>query len=312
MRSNTLSKTNKQIFLFGPTASGKTQLVEDFFSDGYQIINADSVQVYRYLDIGSAKPSSELLDKIRHYNVNILDPWEQFTVGEFIKRSDDAAETIAAEGDIPLITGGTAFYFRHYLYGLSEAPTADPLVRERVHAMLLEEGNTALHERLMKADPVSGARISINDTYRITRALEVYYQTGRPLSSFELSSIPRNGMDPLIIGLNRERDELYERIDRRVDIMFEEGLVDEIRMLKRMGADSSWPGMGAIGYREFLEAERSGEHSLSVIKDRIKTASRRYAKRQITFFSSFPSVHWIHPDDTKALKKLLDSYLLGE
>lgn len=312
MRSNTLSKTNKQIFLFGPTASGKTQLVEDFFSDGYQIINADSVQVYRYLDIGSAKPSSELLDKIRHYNVNILDPWEQFTVGEFIKRSDEAAETIAAEGDIPLITGGTAFYFRHYLYGLSEAPTADPAVRERVNAMLFEVGNTALHEMLMKADPVSGARISINDTYRITRALEVYYQTGRPLSSFELPSIPRNGMDPLIIGLNRERDELYERIDRRVDIMFEEGLVDEIRMLKRMGADSSWPGMGAIGYREFLEAERSGEHSLSVIKDRIKTASRRYAKRQITFFSSFPSVHWIHPDDTEALEKLLDSYLLGE
>lgn len=312
MRSSTASKTNKQVFLFGPTASGKTQLVEDFFSDGYQIINADSVLVYRYLDIGSAKPSEELLNRIHHYNVDILDPWEQFTVGEFIKRSDEAASEITGEGDIPLVTGGTAFYFRHYLYGLSEAPTADPSVRARVQELLESEGKEALHERLLAVDPVSGGRININDTYRITRALEVYYQTGRPLSSFELPSVPRNGMRPLIIGLDRDRDELYERIDRRVDIMFDEGLVDEIRRLKRMGADSTWPGMGAIGYREFIEAERSGEHSLSVIKDRIKTASRRYAKRQLTFFSSFDGVHWIHPDDTSALRKLLDEYLLSE
>ncbi|MGN0906578.1 MAG: tRNA (adenosine(37)-N6)-dimethylallyltransferase MiaA [Bullifex sp.] len=310
MRSNTPSKINKQVFLFGPTASGKTQLVEDFFSDGFQIINADSVQVYRYLDIGSAKPSEELLSRIHHYNVDILDPWEQFTVGEFIKRSDEAARQIVREGDIPLVTGGTAFYFRHYLYGLSEAPTADPEVRQHVQSLLDSEGKEALHERLEKADPVSAGRISINDTYRITRALEVYYQTGRPLSSFELPSQPRNGMKPLIIGLERPRDELYERIDRRVDIMFREGLVDEIRKLKAMGADSSWPAMGAIGYREFLEAEKTGEDSVSLISGKIKTASRRYAKRQITFFSSFPGVHWIHPDDTSGLEKILAEYLL--
>ena len=312
MRSNTASKRNKQVFLFGPTASGKTKLVEDFFSDGYQIINADSVQVYRHLDIGSAKPSKELLEKITHYNVDILDPWEQFTVGDFITRSDEAVRKIESEGDIPLITGGTAFYFRHFLYGLSEAPTADKTVRSQVQLLLQEKGNAALHEMLMKADPVSGGRINVNDTYRITRALEVYLQTGKPLSSFALPTEPRNGMKPLIIGLDRYRDELYRRIDLRVDIMFREGLVDEIKSLMKMGASSFWLGMGAIGYREFLEAMESGEHSLSLISDRIKTASRRYAKRQITFFSSFSDVHWIHPDDTSALKKLLDDYLLSE
>lgn len=309
MKSNIPSKKNKIIFLFGPTASGKTQLVEDYFSNGYQIINADSVQVYRYLDIGSAKPSLELLKKIKHYNVDILDPWEQFTVGEFIKNSDIAVQEIYSCGDIPLVTGGTAFYFKHFLYGLSEAPTADENIRAKVNDMLNTLGLEKLYELLNTYDPISGSRININDSYRITRALEVYYQTGKPLSSFALPTTPRNNMDPLIIGLDRDRDELYERIDKRVDIMFEDGLVEEIKKLKSMGGTLAWPALGAIGYREFFDASLTGEASLKIIKDKIKTASRRYAKRQLTFFRSFKNVNWIHPDDRESLEVLLNSYL---
>ena len=309
MKSNIPSKKNKIIFLFGPTASGKTQLVEDFFSNGYQIINADSVQVYRHLDIGSAKPSLELLKKIKHYNVDILDPWQQFTVGDFIKNSDNAVKEIYSSGDIPLVTGGTAFYFKHFLYGLSDAPTADEKVRTMVNDMLLSLGLESLYEKLKEVDIVSAARININDSYRITRALEVYYQTGKPLSSFNLPTKPRNDMKPLIIGLDRDRDELYERIDKRVDIMFQEGLVEEIKKLKKMGGTLNWPALGAIGYREFFDANVSGEASIKIIKDKIKTASRRYAKRQLTFFRSFNNVNWVHPDNREKLTSLLEDYL---
>lgn len=309
MKSNIPSKKNKIIFLFGPTASGKTQLVEDFFSNGYQIINADSVQVYRHLDIGSAKPSLELLKKIKHYNVDILDPWQQFTVGDFIKNSDNAIKEIYSSGDIPLVTGGTAFYFKHFLYGLSDAPTADEKVRTMVNDMLLSLGLESLYEKLKEVDIVSAARVNINDSYRITRALEVYYQTGKPLSSFNLPTKPRNDMNPLIIGLDRDRDELYERIDKRVDIMFQEGLVEEIKKLKKMGGTLNWPALGAIGYREFFDANVSGEASVKIIKDKIKTASRRYAKRQLTFFRSFNNVNWIHPDNREKLTSLLEDYL---
>lgn len=309
MKSNIPSKKNKIIFLFGPTASGKTQLVEDFFSNGYQIINADSVQVYRHLDIGSAKPSLELLKKIKHYNVDILDPWQQFTVGDFIKNSDNAIKEIYSSGDIPLVTGGTAFYFKHFLYGLSDAPTADEKVRTMVNDMLLSSGLESLYEKLKEVDIVSAARVNINDSYRITRALEVYYQTGKPLSSFNLPTKPRNDMNPLIIGLDRDRDELYERIDKRVDIMFQEGLVEEIKKLKKMGGTLNWPALGAIGYREFFDANVSGEASVKIIKDKIKTASRRYAKRQLTFFRSFNNVNWIHPDNREKLTSLLEDYL---
>lgn len=312
MKLSTPSKKNKIIFLFGPTASGKTQLVEDFFSNGYEIINADSVQVYRHLDIGSAKPSLELLKKIKHYNVDILDPWEQFTVGEFVKRSDEAVTQIYESGNIPLVTGGTAFYFKHFLYGLAESPIADQGVRDKVKAMLDEKGVQELFKILKSVDPISAEKINVNDAYRITRALEVYYQTGRGISSFAIPSTPRNNMKPLIIGLDRDRNELYERIDKRVDIMFDEGLVDEIKKLCKMGASLAWPGIGGIGYREFFDAKISGEASIKIIKDNIKSASRHYAKRQLTFFKSFDNVVWIHPDDKDKLKTILDNYLYSE
>ena len=310
MRSHTPpTKRNKLIFLFGPTASGKTALTEELFCDGFQIINADSVQVYKGLDIGSAKPSKELMEKIPHHLVDVLNPDEQFTVGTFLQLGDEAKEKIYTSGDIPVVTGGTAYYFKHFLYGLSEAPTADVAIRAKVEKMLKEEGGANLYKRLSEVDPISAKRININDVYRITRALEVYYQSGRPLSSFTIPNSYRNGIDPLIIGLERDKDELKERIALRVELMFKEGLVDEVRRLMREGAKASWPGMQGIGYREFFTAREKGCSTISSIKSEIITNSKKYAKRQMTFFRSFPNVHWIDAEDKKGAKELIKEYL---
>ncbi len=312
MKSSTQQVTRKNkpiIFLFGPTASGKTSLVEALFTSGYQIVNADSVQVYRHLDIGSAKPSEELMGKIRHHLVNILDPWQQFTVGQFIEKADEAVDSIYADGDIPLVTGGTAFYFKHFLYGLSSAPVADEGIRRRVDEELKRDGAQALYERLRQADPVSAARININDTYRITRALEVWYQSGRPLSSFALPDKPRRGMRPLVLNIVRDREDLYRRIEQRVDEMFSLGLVDEIRKLRKMGAEPSWPGLTGIGYAEFFSAFDNGCSSMDDIKNAICRNSRHYAKRQMTFFRSFSDVVDIHPDDLDSIRSVVRCYL---
>ena len=311
MRSSTRpTRRNKPlIFIFGPTASGKTALVERLFSTGYQIVNADSVQVYRYLDIGSAKPSSELMEKIPHHLVNILEPWQQFTAGMFVQLADEAVDRIYSLGDIPVLTGGTAFYFKNFLYGLSRAPECDPEIRAQVAAELKEKGAHALHRQLGEVDPASAQRINVHDTYRITRALEVYYQSGRPLSSFALPNEPRFGMKPLILNLVRDRQELHHRIELRVEQMFDQGLADEIRQLKRMKAGSSWPALVAIGYSEFFRAFDNGCADISTIKADIIRNTKQYAKRQMTFFRSFADAVDVNPDDTAAVEAVLKDYL---
>ncbi len=245
------------LFLFGPTAVGKTALLRDFFSDGFEVVNADSVQVYRGLDIGSAK--KPLPESPRHHLIDILEPDEAFNVASFIRLADEACRDILSRGLTPVLSGGTAYYFKHFLYGLSEAPEVDPDVRASVGQWMKSLGNgrearEAAHARLAEVDPVSAARINVNDVYRITRAIEVYLQTGLPLSSFALPSAPRGGMKPLVIGLYREKEDLSSRIRLRVDEMFRMGLTEEIRRLLAAGASSRWQSMGAIGYREFIEA----------------------------------------------------------
>jgi len=311
MRSNTHTKSQSKraILLFGPTASGKTEIVSTLFGNGYEIISADSVQVYKYLDIGSAKPSKELMERIPHHLVDFLSPEKEFTVADFVSAVDKTTEDIWDRGNIPVIAGGTAFYFKNWIYGLSKAPASDPVVRNEVLDLLEREGKGEIHKRLIGVDPVSAKRINPNDSYRLTRALEVYIQTGKPLSSFLRPTEPRLSFEPLLIGLGRDKAELDERIKMRVEMMFSEGLVDEFRMLMRMGATESWPSMSAIGYREFFQALGSGEYGISGIKDLICVNSKKYAKRQMTFFRSFKGVNWFHPDDKAGIKGVISQYL---
>ena len=313
---------NKAVFLFGPTAVGKTRLLFDFFSAIGEVVNADSVQVYRNLDIGSAKADNTITERIPHHLIDILDPWESYNVADFIRLADKACTDIWSRGKLPVISGGTAFYFKHFMYGLSDAPQSDPETRAAVQLFIRGQGLKKAHDYLKIVDPVSAERINENDSYRISRAIEVYRTSGKPLSSFALPTKSRNNMQILSIGLMRDKVELKERIRERVDIMFNQGLVDEIRKLMEMGAVPSWQSMQGIGYSEFMDVlfdpvygdqlktiDELTEDDIAAIREKIVSDSVHYAKRQMTFFRSFADVKWIDAEDTEALKKELDSFL---
>ena len=292
--------------LFGPTAVGKTALTEELFSKGFEIINADSVQVYRFLDIASAKPEKELVEKIPHHLVDIRFPWEQYNSGDFCKDAERLIKEINERGNIPLITGGTAYYFKQLLYGPSSTPESNPKTREEIQRTIDDIGLDKAYEMLMSLDMEAAKKIDKNDRYRISRALEVIKDTGRPLSSFPVSDTLREDIDFVIIGLKREKKELEDRIRKRVDIMFDSGAVREMKALLSMGADLSWPGMQGIGYREWFNAMESGEVNISIIKDMIIRSSIKYAKRQMTFFSSFSDTLWFSPNEIEKIKGYLE------
>ncbi len=320
------------IFLFGPTGVGKTDLLLDLFagndSPTAEIINADSMQVYRHMDIGSAKPTADLRSRLPHHLIDIRNPNEQFHAGDFVTLAETLSDDIAAGGRMPVVSGGTAFYFRTLLYGLPGTPGGDPAVRAVMHAREATAGLDGLYRDLSRIDPESASRISPNDRYRIVRALEVYYASGTPLSRFRVPQEPRKDLDVLRIGLNRPRQELYARIDRRVETMFESGLVAEVENLVRSGYLPQDPGFRGIGYREFSDwyrraepgAEEGGsdrftdwlssldESTGEEIKAEIKRDSRRYAKRQITFFKQIPDIRWFHPQEVGAISQAIGQF----
>lgn len=299
----------KAIVIFGPTAVGKTALTEKLFSTGFEIINSDSVQVYRGLDIGSAKPEKELQQKIVHHLVDIRDPHQQYTVGDFLHDAETLIYEINGRGNIPLLTGGTAYYFKQLIYGQAKTPAADLSIRKKIKKLIDENGTDWAFEELRRVDSISSERINPNDIYRVSRALEVYYQSGKPLSEFSLGTKIRDDIDFLIIALLRDKAELDRRIEMRVDQMFSSGLYSEIKRLMANGAQSTWPGMQGIGYHEFFTALESGEYTIERIKKEIVQNSKKYAKRQMTFFRSFEDAIFISPDDIAKIEKLVDDFL---
>jgi tRNA dimethylallyltransferase len=306
---STNSKNNiKVVLLFGPTAAGKTDLIATLFTRGFEIINADSEQVYRGLSIGTAKPNGELLTRIPHHLIDILDPEQQFTVGDFVHAADRLARDIYTRGGIPVVSGGAAFYIRHFVFGLPAAPPSNKSVRAAVKRDLDQKGSAFLYDELQKKDPEGAMKIKPADIYRVTRALEVIRQTGKPLSSFTLSRQPRSEYAFLSIGLTLPRDDLKIRIDRRVEKMFASGLEGEIQSLLAKGYTSSSPGMRGIGYREFFPPSGT-QPSRDDIKTAIKLHSLQYAKRQMTFFKSMPNTRWFHPDEIDAVRNLVEDFI---
>ena len=302
-------RSNPLIFLFGPTGVGKTELLQQLFTKHFAVVNADSKQIYRYMNIGSAKPEPALLQEIPHYLIDIKDPWEQFSVGAFVKLADQACLEIRDQGKVPIISGGTAYYFKQFYFGLPKSPKSDPVTRSKIAGLVKTHGLEWCYSRLQTIDPISAERIHPDDSYRITRALEVYEAAGRPLSSFSIPHKAREGMNPLIIGLTRDKAELEKRIVERVKSMFSKGLEQEIEQLMEMGAQADWPGMQGIGYREFFIAKENPDMATEDIAQLIIRNSRLYAKRQMTFFKSLPNVQWVHPDDTETLTTLAKPYL---
>ncbi len=307
--------------LFAPTACGKTALVKNLFAKGglslfkgrAEIISADSQAVYRYMDIGTAKPSPEERKEIPYHLVDVLEPDCQFGAGDFVEAADRLCPEIFARGNLPVVAGGTGFYISSFLKGLPETPQSDPVVREKIKARLAAEGNGALYHELKTVDRTYAKKISIHDGFRIVRALEVYYSTGRPLSSFEIPESLRKMYSFCTVILSRSREDLYSRIDKRVDLMFEQGLEKEIENLKKKGYGADSPGMKAIGYSEFFRGD-ADKAQIARIKEEIKHSSRRYAKRQYTIMRSIPGARVIELDengfsDGKPVEELVSTEL---
>jgi tRNA dimethylallyltransferase len=285
------------------------------------------MQVYRGMDIGTAKPGAEERAQLPHHLIDIRNPSEQFNVGDFVRLARQACADISRRGKLAVVSGGTGFYLKNFILGLPEAPPSDAEIRAQLKRELAEKGAQTLRAELAAGDPVSAARIHLNDEYRLLRALEVLRLCGRPLSSFNVSgaaavsspdsAVPSSsGEAPvhfrfLIIGLTRPRDELYRRINERCAAMFRSGLPGEVRRLYEAGYTPHDPGLRAIGYREFFvedwehetdAADTSGSPSppgyrlsqdLAGVEALVAQNSRRYAKRQLTFFASIPDVRWI-------------------
>jgi tRNA dimethylallyltransferase len=261
------------------------------------------MQVYRGMDIGTAKPSAEERRQIPHHLIDIRNPDEQFNVGEFVRLAGEACLDIARRGKLPVISGGTGFYLKNFILGLPEAPPSDPEVRANLKRELREQGAGVLMNELALSDPLSAGRIHINDQYRLLRALEVLRLSGRPLSSFQTAGGGFPGRF-LIIGLSRPREELYRCINERCAAMFRRGLPAEVRRLHEAGYTPRDPGLRAIGYREFFVEEPPGgvyrlSEDIAGVQALVAQNSRRYAKRQAAFFAAIPGVQWIQggPDE---------------
>lgn len=295
------------VVLFGPTAVGKTALLLELFRERAEVVSADSMQVYRGMDIGTAKPGADVAAQLPHHLIDIREPDQGYSVGEFVRDADRLIPEIAARRRLPVVSGGSAFYLRNFIYGLPAAPRSDRSIKRDLERECERLGLAVLREELERVDPITASRLPAADHYRVIRALEVYRSTGVPLSSFLVPHRPRSGYRFLVIGLERERSELYERINRRVDEMMERGLQREVAALLDAGYGFTAPALRAIGYREFA-GYFDGSCSLERTAELIRRNSRRYAKRQITFFRQLPEAIWFPADERDAIAALVREF----
>ena len=309
----TQNRENKKplIILTGPTAVGKTNASIGLAKQlSCEIISADSMQVYKYMDIGSAKIMPDEMQGVPHYLVDELSPGDEFSVVRFQQMAKEAMKKIYANGHIPLVVGGTGFYIQALLYDIDFEDTCeDTDYRTQLEAQANELGNEWLLEEVRKVDPASAEAIHANNTKRLIRALEYFKLTGRPI--FEHNERQRQKASPYnfcYFVLNRDRSELYRRIDLRVDQMMEQGLLKEVESLKKMGYDRSFVSMQGLGYKEIL-AYLDGECTLDEAVNQIKQSTRHFAKRQLTWFRRERDVTWLDVDgltNEQVLKKLTE------
>ena len=280
----------------GPTASGKSRCAVELSKRiGGAVVSGDSMQCYRGMDIGTAKTTPAEQDGIRHELIDILDPREPWNVVTFCELAGRACAGILQDGLMPVLAGGTGFYIRALLYGTDFTETAeDPVYRAEMEEYARANGAESLHRLLQETDPVSAERIHANNIRRVIRALEYYRQTGSPISLHnDEQRMKEPAYDAVKFLLVPPRAELYASIDRRVDRMMEEGLLEEVAGLKAAGLDSSYQSMQGIGYKELLD-HLDGKCSLEEAVERIKTGSRHYAKRQLTWFRA--DTGWVELD----------------
>lgn len=283
------------IILSGPTAVGKTALsIELAKRVNGAIISADSMQVYKYMDIGSAKIMPEEMDGVKHYLIDELDPADEFNIVVFQQKAKAALEEIYANGQIPIVAGGTGFYIQALLYDIDfDNQDCDESYRNELELIAKEQGNEVLHKMLEEIDPTSAQKIHANNIKRVIRALEFYHLTGKPIS--EHNEAEHNKQSPYNFAyfvLTDDRNNLYKRIDMRVDIMLENGLVDEVKRLKEKGYHRDMVSMQGLGYKEILDY-LDGKCTLEEAVYVLKRETRHFAKRQLTWFRRERDVIWL-------------------
>ncbi len=279
----------------GPTAAGKTDLaIETALRLNGEIISADSMQLYRYLDIGTAKPTRKERDKVPHHLVDLVDPGEDYNVTRYQQDASEAIREVAGRGKLPLLVGGTGLYLNAVVYDYQFSPMEGvPEVRARLAEEAKEEGAATLYRRLAELDPESAARIHSRDLRRTIRALEVFYLTGKPIhSQVRDTKIRKTAYSSRLIGINRPREELYRRIEERVDRMMDAGLLAEIEGLLSRGYSPDLKPFQGLGYRHML-LYLKGEATLAEAVELLKRDTRRYAKRQLTWFKKNEGIVWL-------------------
>jgi len=300
----------KIIIICGPTALGKTAtamgLAETFNGE---IVGADSMQVYKYMDIGTAKPTRDEQSRVTHHMIDIVVPDEHFDTKAYARLAREKVMELNSQGITPFIVGGTGLYIKALVHGLFEAGASDPRIRNRLKEEAQIYGSAFLHQRLSRKDPDTAKKIHPNDAYRIIRALEVYESTGKTMTQLHREhSFKDNPFDFLKIGLHINRDILYDRINRRVDAMIDTGLVGEVTGLLKMGCASHLKSMQSIGYRhmvDFIQGRCEWNETVRTLKQ----DTRRYAKRQLTWFKADPDIIWAEPEQVSEIRDLIKKFL---
>lgn len=299
------------IVLLGPTAVGKTELslnIAEKFKG--EIVSSDSMQIYKYMDIGSAKASKDEMDRVKHHMIDIVYPDEDFSVSDYKNQAKSIIRDINKRESYPLVTGGTGLYINSLVYDLNFTKVeANYELRENLEKEALEFGNEFIHSKLKKIDPESASKIHHNDLKRVIRALEIYEESGQTMTDFN-KDFRRENQDYnlAMIGLTMDRTKLYERINKRVDLMMEDGLLDEVKSIMDRGYSKDLVALQGIGYKElilYLEGECSLEESVELIKKK----SRNYAKRQLTWFRKDKRIIWFNKDEYSSEEELSDAVI---
>lgn len=290
---------NKVLVICGATASGKTSLaVECAKKLNTEVISADSQLIYKGLNVGTAKPTAEEMCGVKHHMIDIVEPTESFNVGNYRETALPIMKKLLSENKIPVICGGTGFYINSLLFDFSYGNIeGSEEVRRRYAEFLDQNGKEALFERLKEVDPQTAIKLHVNDVKRVIRALEIYELSGKRKSEQHDNMV--SAFDYLAVAINFKREELYDRINKRVDTMLENGLVEEVEGLLSRGIDEKYQCMQAIGYKEVLACLKNGNLH-STMSGIIKQNTRHYAKRQIVFFKKLPNIVWLEPEQATA------------
>ena len=295
------------ICIAGPTASGKTALSIALAKElGGEIVSCDSMQVYKRMDIGTAKPTAQEMENIPHHMLSVAEPWEDFSVGKYCDMATPIVDDILAWGKTAIIVGGTGLYMDALMRGNTFAPCPSTGCREKLEKLAEDEGIEAVIAHLREVDPESAERLHPSDQKRIIRAMEVYLETGKTITqhNLETQQIPPR-YNPVWFALeDADRATLYERIDRRVEVMLQQGLLEEIKALLQEGVPEKCTAMQAIGYKEFVDA-LAGRSSVEAAVALVQQSSRKYAKRQLTWFRRNPAIHWLRREDGEGTSEIL-------